>query len=287
MAHHLVSDPAAFDLDAYFDRIGYGGPHEPTPGVLRQLHLRHATSIPFENLNPLLRWPVKLDTASLTRKLLHERRGGYCFEQNLLLAHALDALGFRFKGLAARVVYGMPPGTVTARGHMLLAVECGADTMLADVGFGGLTLTGPLVLTPGIEQPTPHEPFRLTMSGEGQYQLEALVRAEWIPLYRFTPDEAYLADYEMASWYLCHFPGSHFTTGLIAARPSLDGRYGLRNNVLATHHGSGRTDRQVLSGAAALRAALEGPLGLAVPASPAVEAMLERIGGAGAAGPIA
>ena len=286
MAHHLVADATAFDLDAYFARIGYSGPREPTLDVLHELHLRHATSIPFENLSPLLGWPVRLDTASLMRKLLHERRGGYCFEQNLLLAHALDALGFRFTGLAARVVYNMPLGTVTARGHMLLAVEGGGGTMLADVGFGGLTLTGPLVLTPDVEQVTPHEPFRLTMTGAGQYQLEALVRDVWTPLYRFTPDEAYLADYEMASWYLCHAPGSHFTTGLIAARPSLDSRYTLRNTALTTHHSSGRTDREVLTGASALRAALEGPIGVRVPASPDVEAMLERISAAGAAAPI-
>ena len=46
---------------------------------------RHTEAIPFENLNPLLRWPVRLDPASLEEKMVRGGRGGYCFEPNLLL----------------------------------------------------------------------------------------------------------------------------------------------------------------------------------------------------------
>ena len=141
MAHPLIPDPSAFDLDGYFARVGYAGPRAASFDVLRELHLRHPQAIPFENLNPLLRWPVRLDTASLVRKLLDDRRGGYCFEQNLLFAHALYALGFRFRGLAARVVYNAPSSAVTPRSHMLLVVDLGEEPILVDVGFGGLTLT--------------------------------------------------------------------------------------------------------------------------------------------------
>src|SRR5690606_34277901 len=154
-------NPAVFDLEAYLARIGYDGARTATLDVLRELHLRHTQAIPFENLDPLLRRPVALDAESLMRKLVHGRRGGYCFEQNLLFAHALQALGFRARGLAARVVYNVPPGTVMPRTHMLLAVDVGGEPIVADVGFGGLTLTAPLALRPAIEQATPHEPFRL------------------------------------------------------------------------------------------------------------------------------
>lgn len=276
MAHHLITDPGAFDLDVYVARIGYDGARETTLEVLRALHSCHATSIPFENLNPLLRWPVRLDTASLVQKLIHDRRGGYCFEQNLLFAHALHALGFRFRGLAGRVVYNLPAGTITARGHMLIAIDLNGETLVADVGFGGLTLTSPLRLAAGIEQATPHEPFRFTMDGD-TYQMEARVRDAWTPLYRFTLDTAYLSDYEMASWYLCHFPGSHFTTGLIAACPLGDRRHALRNNVLTTHYLSGHSEREELTTGGALRQVLEQRLHLRVPQTADVDAMLERI----------
>jgi len=77
------------DCDAYFRRIGYAGPRTATLETLRALHALHPQAIAFENLNPLLGWPVPLDAPSLQRKLVHEGRGGCCFEQNLLLSHVL------------------------------------------------------------------------------------------------------------------------------------------------------------------------------------------------------
>src|SRR5688572_13841276 len=80
-----MSSDTAFDLDSYFARIGYDGPHVPTLETLRAIQLLHPQAIAFENLNPLLALPVKLDVESLQQKLVRSRRGGYCFEHNGLL----------------------------------------------------------------------------------------------------------------------------------------------------------------------------------------------------------
>ncbi|MBA3886500.1 MAG: arylamine N-acetyltransferase [Acidobacteria bacterium] len=280
MDHHLLTDRRRFDLDAYCARIGYDGPRAATLDTLRELHVRHTQAIAFENINPLLRWPVRLDTASLVQKLILDGRGGYCFEQNLLFAHALHALGFHFGGLAARVVYGASAGTIAARGHMLLRIELHDKSWIADVGFGGLTLTGPLTVTAGDEQPTPHEPFRLVTVSHGHYMLEVLVRDTWTPLYRFSLDAAFLPDYEMASYYLCHFPQSHFITGLIAARPAPGVRHALRNAVLTTYQGDGTTESRILATGPALRKALESELALRLPDSRELDDALERLASA-------
>src|SRR5262249_35987587 len=121
MTHRLPEEQ--LDLDAYFERIGYAGERSPTLATLQAIHLRHATIIPFENLTPLLHQPVRLDLASLQHNLVQSGRGGYCFEQNLLLLAVLRALGFQVTGLAARVRWNVPDEVVTARGHMLLRVE--------------------------------------------------------------------------------------------------------------------------------------------------------------------
>ena len=134
----------AIDLDAYFHRVGYAGPRAATLEALRWLHARHAEAIPYENLDPLVGRPVRLDPASLERKLVRGGRGGYCFEQNLLFRHVLEALGFRVTGLAARVLWNAVEGVVPPRGHMVLRVELADGPYLADVGFGGQSLTGPL-----------------------------------------------------------------------------------------------------------------------------------------------
>ena len=267
---------SGFDLDAYFERIGYAGPRSATLDTLEAIHARHPQAIPFENLNPLLRWPVRLDAASLQQKLVRERRGGYCFEQNLLLYHALRSLGFEVTGLAARVLWNAPEGAaVRARSHMLLLVDLDGP-LVADVGFGGLTLTGPLRLVPDIEQATPHEPCRLIRAGDS-FVTQAHVGGVWKALYRFDLQEQLLPDYEVTNWYLSNHPDSQFVTGLIAARPDRDRRYALRNNELAVHHLDGQTERRVLASAAGLRTALEDTFRLTLPDSPELDAALERL----------
>ncbi|GJQ49781.1 arylamine N-acetyltransferase-like protein [Candidatus Kuenenia stuttgartiensis] len=76
--------PTEIDLDAYFARIRYAGPRKPTLALLHAIVAHHVAAIPFENLDVLLSWPILLEPASLQKKLIHDRRGGYCFEQNVL-----------------------------------------------------------------------------------------------------------------------------------------------------------------------------------------------------------
>ncbi|HEY0342089.1 MAG TPA: arylamine N-acetyltransferase, partial [Steroidobacteraceae bacterium] len=137
----------AVDVDSYFQRIGYAGSRDPTLETLAALHLHHPQVIPFETLDPLLKRPVPLDTAALENKLLFGGRGGWCFLHNLLLSRVLQAIGFRVTGLAARVTWNAPDDLVRARSHMLLRIDgLEGGPHIADVGFGGLTLTGPLRL---------------------------------------------------------------------------------------------------------------------------------------------
>jgi N-hydroxyarylamine O-acetyltransferase len=265
-----------FDVDAYFERIGHSGRAPATLETLAAIHYRHAVAIPFENLNPLLRWPVRLDAQSLFQKLVCDRRGGWCFEQNLLLSHCLTAIGFQITWLAARVTMNNPEGAITPRSHMLLLIDLEDRRYVADVGFGGLTLTAPLRLEPDVEQTTPHERFRMIQSG-GVFTMQAQIAGTWKSLYRFDLQEQVLPDYEVSNWYLSNHPNSHFVTGLIAARPDRDRRYALRNCELAIHHTSGESERRVLTGADDLRATLADVFRIALPDAPELLTALQRV----------
>lgn len=243
---------ADFDLNAYFTRIGYGGSSAPALETLAGIHLCHAQSIPFENLDPYLKRPVHLDIDSLQQKLVKGGRGGYCFEQNLLLSRALTELGFDVTGLAARVLWNAPENTAGARSHMLLRIDMDGDRWIADAGFGGLTLTAPLRLQAGIEQLTPHEPFRLLQIGE-YFHLQAKIKEDWKPLYRFDLQPQLPADYEVSNWYLSNHPQSRFLNHLIVARPDQGVRYALMNRELTSHRLDGTTERQTLGDVGELR----------------------------------
>lgn len=269
--------PHAIDLDAYLRRIGYVGGRAPTLDTLAALHLCHAQTIAFENLDPLLGRPVALDAASLERKLVHSGRGGYCYEQNLLFGHVLRAFGFRVTGLAARVLWTYyREDAITARSHQLLRVDLEDGLYIVDVGFGGQTLTAPLRLEPDVEQITPHEAFRLVTAGDG-FEMQCRIGVAWKSLYRFDLQEVFEPDYEILNYYASTHPESRFVKALIAARPAADRRYALANDQFTVHHLGGPTERRVLETVSELRETLESVFLLRLPDAPELDTALARL----------
>lgn len=239
---HALLDPSQLDLAAYLRRIGYRGDNSPTRAVLAALQYQQATQIPFENLGPLLAEPVSLTLADLQAKLVRGGRGGFCYEHNLLLAAALQRLGFSVTGLAARVLWNRPADSPAPRTHMLLRVAAEDVDHLVDTGFGGMTPTGPLRLRHSGEQATPHEPFSVIDEGDGHYRLQVRVGDDWSPVYAFDLQPQRWEDYALTSWYLCHHPQSLFVSNLIASRPAEGCRHSLFNGRYTVHHGDGRRE---------------------------------------------
>jgi N-hydroxyarylamine O-acetyltransferase len=264
------------DLDSYFGRIGYSGHRRPTLETLRELQRLHPLAIPFENLDTLSGKPVRLDLESLERKLVRSRRGGYCFEQNLLFKQVLRALGFEVAALAARVVWERPADEPRPRTHMVLLVEDGGRRYVCDVGFGGLTATAPIELTPDVEQPTPHETFRV-VRGPAEYAVEARVRGEWKRLYRFDLQEQQDIDIDVLNHYVMSHADSPFHSRLIAARVAEDRRYALGNGDFRVHPLHGTSEQRRVGDLAELRALLTETFGIAVPAAKEMDAALARV----------
>ena len=127
-------------LSAYFSRLGWTGTPDVSLNTLRELHIHHNGAIPFENLDVLLPREIHLDDRTLEEKLINGRRGGYCFAQNGLLERVLRELGFNVRSLLGRVVLANP-SQMPPRTHRLLLVEVDGERWIADVGFGGQTLT--------------------------------------------------------------------------------------------------------------------------------------------------
>jgi N-hydroxyarylamine O-acetyltransferase len=252
------------DIGAYCARIGYAGPREPTLAVLQAVVAGHSAAIPFENLDVLLKRAIRLDLPSLYEKLVRGRRGGYCFEHNLLLLDVLRALGFCAAGLAARVQWGRPAGTIGPRTHMLVRVDLPEGSHIADVGFGGLTPTAPLALAAGREQATRHEPFRIVAAGS-EFDLEAKLGEAWSSLYRFSLQEQVPADYEVANWYTSTHPDSLFVRNLIASRPDQDRRHTLFNDKFTIRYRDGASERRILHGAGEFALILARDFGIALP----------------------
>jgi N-hydroxyarylamine O-acetyltransferase len=195
------------DLTAYLRRIGHRGPLDPTVETLRALHRAHVTTIPFENLDVILGRGIRLDIDSLQGKLVDARRGGYCYEQNLLFAAVLERLGYPVTRLLARVRMG--EDRRRSRSHAMLLVEAEGTTHLADVGFGGDGLLEPVPLADGALSSVDGWSWRLGRDGD-EWVLHGLRPDGWIGLYSFRMETHYPADFEVANHYTSTVPTSPF-----------------------------------------------------------------------------
>ena len=232
---------AELDLPAYLRRIGFAGDLRPGLPTLRALHLAHAASIPFENLDIQMGLPIRLDLASLQDKLVRRRRGGYCFEQNTLFLAGLRAAGFDPMPCEARVRYGTTE--VLPRTHMLLLVRLDGMHWLADVGFGGEGLLHPVPLD-GRAHPQFQRAYQVVEEGPLRV-LQSLHQGTWTDLYAFMPEERFQADYEMANHYTSTHPESRFVKTLTAQLPGPEVRSILRNRAYAEIRGDAVEGREL------------------------------------------
>jgi N-hydroxyarylamine O-acetyltransferase len=205
------------DFGSYLTRIGVDS--RPT---LAELHRAHVSAVPFENLDPYAGTAVSLAPEALERKLVAERRGGYCFEQNLLMMSALHELGATVEPMLARVRWGVPAGTITPRTHLVLHVELDGAAWLADVGFGAGTLLEPIRFGPGGPYEQSGWRFRVVRESD-QLVLQTDDDGVWRDVYAFEPRPAPLIDIELSNWFTATHPKSRFVTGLIVTRQTPDG----------------------------------------------------------------
>ena len=235
-----------FDQDAWLARIGYNGSRQPTLPTLQAVVQYHASTIAYESIDVLLGRPPRLDLESLQQKMVQGRRGGYCFEQNMLFRAGLRSLGFGVTSLQARVVRGLAVDAPRPALHMVLRVDLPEGPFLVDVGFGNLAPTTALTLQTLIEQQTPHETMRF-LSMDEELLLQAKLRDGWHHIYRVVPYPRFDAEYDIANWYTGTHPQSPYISNLIAASPGPGRtRLTLFNDRLTIRDAEGNAARQVL-----------------------------------------
>jgi len=217
-----VSDSYVPDLEGYFARIGYEGPRSATLDVLNAVTAHHTSAIPFENFSVLSGEGVSLEPEAVEEKLVRQGRGGYCFEQNLLLLGVLRALGFEVKTLSGRVRWGRTRDVMPPRTHFFLQVTLDEAVWITDCGMGSNSLTRALRWEDGLVQETGQDERRF-INEDGRWFQQVRFSSEWLDVCEFTGEEMPLIDREVGNWWTSTSPESHFRFHLMIARCSLDG----------------------------------------------------------------
>ncbi|WP_223452250.1 MULTISPECIES: arylamine N-acetyltransferase family protein [unclassified Pseudomonas] len=271
-----MSEPRLSNLALYLQRLGFDAPPAPTLDTLRQLQLRHTGAFPFENLTTLSGEPVLIDLPSIEQKVLHDGRGGYCYELNNLFLALLQALGFNARGISGRVVMGQPEGAWTARTHRLSLVILDDVRYITDVGFGGMVPTAPLLLDTPAEQRTPHEPYRIEQHADG-YTLRANVAGEWRAMYIFDLQRQEDIDFAVGNWYVSTHPESSFARQLMVARTGEGWRRTLNNGSFAIHRMGGESERWQVTDVDELVGLLGREFGIRVPEHATLKQVLAQL----------
>jgi N-hydroxyarylamine O-acetyltransferase len=248
---------------AYFKRIAYTGSLEPTFNTLRNIHRQHLLKVPYENLDIHLGRKLELNEEAFFQKIVVEKRGGWCYEMNGLLAWALRELGFEVQYLSGAV--NREKHGANAEGtHLVLLVHL-EQPYLADAGFGDGILE-PLPLQEGDYQQE-FMNFRLTTDGVDQN------RERWI--FHNHPDGgAKYFDFTLAPYQLsdfanqCHTQQTSSNSGFVQSTVCQmfinDSIMTLRGAVLKTISKDSVT-RRVIDSEKEYRSILQNTFGLELP----------------------
>src|SRR6185437_6863610 len=167
---------------------------------------------------------ASLEQADLERKLVASRRGGYCFEHNLLLASALEHMGLGVEPMLARVRADGASRQTRPASHLVLRVtDRDGRQWHADVGFGLGTLLDPVPFGPAGVHEQSGWSFEVVEDGD-ELVLRTLGPDGWADVYSFPPHPAFRIDIEVSNWWVCTHPASPFVSRLIVAVSHDDGR---------------------------------------------------------------
>lgn len=174
----------------------------------------HVATFAFSSVGCQLGDNLPLDFESLYQRIVIERRGGYCFEQNGLLFGILEELGFSPKLFLGRVIHNkdIHPGLT----HRISIIEYEGEQYVLDVGFGFLGPSFPIPMS-GIESHDGRRTFRITEPCPGEFHMQVLKGGDFFSLYRFELARYGQADCELGHFFSHRHPEANFVNHLVVS----------------------------------------------------------------------
>lgn len=201
-------DTGALDVDAYAERVGYRGPLRPDLETFSALHRHHIANVPFENLDVMLGRGPSVELDAIVAKIVHHRRGGYCYEMNLLFAAVLERIGIPVRRRLVRT--GDPLEHARPRSHLVVLADIDGGTWLGDVGFGSGT-SEPIPVDRAARFEQGGWAYRVTEPfADGDRRVQDLRAGRWETMYTLIPDATYPVDVVLANESTSTSPSSPF-----------------------------------------------------------------------------
>ena len=233
------------DNISYLQRIGIEENEiEPTLENLRFLQKQHLLNVPFENLDIHWKQPISLNNKKFYKKIVGEKRGGFCYELNGLFSELLRAIGYQNKIISARVFGGKDFGA--EYDHLAILTEIDGEEFLVDAGFGDF-IAEPLRFILDEEQKDDNGIFKI-IKHVGEYFRVVKKDADvWKSEYIFKSLSRDLLEFSE----MCNFhqtsPESHFTCAKVCSIMTGDGRKTLTDKKFIETRGGKRNEKEISS----------------------------------------
>lgn len=232
--------------EKYFERIGLQNSNLKTDAdSLKLLQKEHLLKIPFENLDIHWKHPIILDTENFYKKIIAEKRGGFCYELNGLFNELLKEIGFQTKIISAKV-FGRDGNFGAEYDHLAILTKIGEEEFLVDVGFGDFSAE-PLKFVLDIEQADENGTFLIRKFDEEYFEVVKKDGETWQSEYIFKDLERDLSEFSE----MCNFhqtsSESHFTRGKLCSIMTENGRKTLTDKMFIETQNCTRSEKVVNS----------------------------------------
>ena len=212
--------------EEYLRRIGVENTDIPANlENLKLLQRQHLLNVPFENLDIHWTRPIILDNKAFYKKIVGEKRGGFCYELNGLFYELLKEIGFQSKIISAKV--SKDTGKFSPEyAHLAILTRIEDKEYLVDAGFGDFTAE-PLEFVLNIEQEDRNGVFLIRKFDENYFEVVKKDGDDWKSEHIFTSLSRDLSEFAGMCEYQQTSPESHFTKGKICSLMTENGRKSL------------------------------------------------------------
>ncbi|WP_052807143.1 arylamine N-acetyltransferase family protein [Risungbinella massiliensis] len=222
-------------VEQYLNRIGITPRLTNPRDLLQEIHYRHFLTVPFENLDIVhFQKPLSMNPEIVWEKVVHNHRGGLCFETNSLSYYVLTELGYQVDFISGGFWNDVDQKWAPPYSHLALLVTLADELYLYDVGVGGGPVY-PLQLKEGYLQHDPTGTYQITQSKQDPsnwYTIEQKTEKGWTRKFGVSTFSCKLENFHDSLIQIQTDPNSIFRQNKLVSKNTEDGRISLTNDFL-------------------------------------------------------